>query len=148
MTNLQWVHQHVSPDFFTTIFIMIGFAMFLYATLSHSKQNKKIIHIVIAILLLTVGASASTNLEWNNAYYSFKKRADMHRLIMVRGVIYDVAIDDSKNSRIVLNKINVYNDAYKKKFIETYGSIGTANDVINVTPKYEYKEPSLDCSTK
>ena len=148
MTNLQWVHQHVSPDFFTTIFIMIGFAMFLYATLSHSKQNKKIIHMVIAILLLTVGASASTNLEWNNAYYSFKKRADMHHLIMVRGVIYDVAVYDSKNSRIVLKKVDVYNDDYKKKFIATYGSIGTANDVINVTPKYEYKEPSLDCSTK
>lgn len=148
MANLQWVHQHVNPDFFTTIFIMIGFAIFLYATLLHSKQNKKIIHMAIAIVLLIVGASASANLEWHNAYYSFEKRADMHRLIMVRGVIYDVSIDDSKNSRIVLKKVDVYNDDYKKKFIETYGSIGTADDVINVIPKYEYKEPSLDCSTK
>ena len=92
---------------------------------------------IIAVILLVIGASASANLEWNNAYYSFEKRADLHKLIMIRGVIYDVSIDDSKNSRIVLRKIDVCNETYKKKFIETYGSIGEANDVINVTPKYK-----------
>jgi hypothetical protein len=73
-----------------------------------------------------------------------ERRAGITKMVIIKSELYMVS--ETPANVITLTKVEVYNDEYSKKFIDTYGCVGEANNLfLEVMP--ERQRESLDCST-
>ena len=146
MSNtLQWVYNHIDPDFVTTIALVIGIAVFLHAIVCHGKTNEKRPNMVLGIGFMVFAAWNVNNTLWHNVYATYEPRSGHSKVIAIGSDIY--MIDDSDLSRIILNKVDLYDPSFARKFKETYGDSGRADDILMVDPRpkelsLDYKEPT------
>ena len=144
MEKLQWVYNHVDPDLVTTVLVCVGICVFLYALMFHSEHNSKRLHMFVAFVMLVAGGYITTDLKWYNSFQTFDRRAGITKMVIIKSELYMVS--ETPANVITLTKVEVYNDEYFKKFIDTYGCVGEANDLfLEVMP--ERQRESLDCST-
>ena len=144
MSNtLQWVYNHVDPNFITTMLLGAGMIVFLYGVLLHSKTNKKMHYTVIGIAIMIFAAWNVNNLLWHNTFDTHAPRSGYGKVITVGSDLYTVNDDDL--NRIVLTKINLYDESFISKFRAIYGDAGSANDILML---YNTPKPieSSDCS--
>ena len=165
MSNtLQWVYNHVDPDFITTIILVIGIVVFLHAVVCHGKANEKRPNIIVVFLravvchgkanekrpnmvlgigLIVFAAWNVQNTLWHNMYATFEPRSGFNKVVTIGSDLYMVEDDDL--NRLVLTKVDLYNDSFAQKFKDTYGDSGRADDILMVNPRP--KDVSLDCAT-
>ena len=155
--HIDWVYNHVDPDFITTVILVIGVGLMLYAIILHSENNDKRFSMALSIALLVFAGYNTSNLKWHNLFNSYERRAGMSKVVYVKGDLY--MIEDSSSARITLNRVDLYDPSYAKRYEATYGCVGTADNlldevtaindnsdgVFSLTPKP--KEVNLDCST-
>lgn len=144
MSNtLQWVYNHVDPDFATTVILMMGFVVFLYAILMHGKTNDKRMYMVVGVVLMCFAAYNTYNTLWHNMYSTYEPRAGFSKIVTIGHEVY--MVDDSDINRIVINKVDIHDPSFIDKFKRTYGCVGSADTLLlDVLPKYR---ESPDCST-
>lgn len=145
MSNtLQWVYNHLDPDLVTTVFLAISIVVFLHAVIMHSKVNDKRFNMVLGVVILCTAAYSTSNTLWHNMYATYEPRTGFNKIVTIGSDVY--MVEDTDLSRIVLERVNIYDPSFIDKYKATYGSVGSADTLIlDVVPKP--KEESLDCST-
>lgn len=143
--TLQWVYNHLDPDFVTTVILMMGLVVFLYAVIVHCKTNDTRIQMVIGVLLMCFAAYNTYNTLWYNMYATYKPRAGFNKMVTIGSEVY--MVDDDDINRIVLTRVDIHDPTFIRKFKLTYGYVGSADTLLRDVVPPRAEDVSSDCKT-